>query len=81
VLAFPPEKSFAKRKAESDNARRAVTEAVRAITGRPYRLRYELRGDVAAAPAAEAAGLAPEEVVDRFVAEFDAEEIPDEEKD
>ncbi len=79
VLAFPPEKPFLKRKAESDTARRAVSEAVRAVMGRPYRLRYELR-DAPAGTGAPTPGLEPDELVDRFVTEFDAEEIHEEEK-
>ncbi len=78
VLSFPAEAAFYKRKAEQDDYRRATAEAVRNATGVALSLRFEL---------AEAAGegdeqepppvtpLSDEELVQRFVDEFGAEEI------
>jgi DNA polymerase-3 subunit gamma/tau len=81
LFAFPSGAAFSKRMAESDAHRRIVAEAIRALGGTLLRPRYELRelavGE-APAPAAVAAaepGISGEELVDRFVAEFDAEEL------
>jgi hypothetical protein len=83
VVAFPPDAGFARRRAEDESYRACVVEAIRAVTGRRARLAYELR-DREAAPEPAAAPPAPteEEWVQRFVAEFDAEEIlPDPESE
>jgi DNA polymerase III subunit gamma/tau len=80
TLALPADAAFLKRKAEQDDYRRAAAEAVRNVTGTSLALHYEL-----AAPAAEGAvdaGAGPgplteEELVRRFIDEFDAQEIVD----
>jgi DNA polymerase-3 subunit gamma/tau len=81
VLAFPPSAAFFKRKAEGDECRRLVTQALRELGGVPLKPVYELREVVVEEPAAT--GEAPiamsdEELVSRFVAEFDAEELIEE---
>ena len=79
TVAFPPEAAFLKRKAEQDDHRRAAAEALRTVTGRALGLRYELRERRArGAGGAATATLSDEELVERFVEEFDAEEILDE---
>ena len=80
TLAFPSGASFLKRKAEQDDYRRAAAEALKAVTGQRLALRYELR-DVVHTDQPVAAVLSGEELVRRFVEEFDAEEILDEESD
>jgi DNA polymerase-3 subunit gamma/tau len=82
VLAFAAGESFSKRQAESDQHRRTVGEALRALGGVSLRLRYELRDDAAAAEAAdgEPPPLSDAELVDRFVSAFDAEELIDDEE-
>ena len=51
------------------------------MTGSSLRLAYELRDDAALAAAATAAPqLSEEELVNRFVEEFDAEVLPPEEE-
>ncbi len=81
VLCFPPEAAFYKRKAEQDDYRRATAEAVRNVTGSMLTLRFELSEAPAEADAAEAvpepepAPMNDEELVQRFVDEFGAEEI------
>jgi DNA polymerase-3 subunit gamma/tau len=73
TLAFPTGAAFLKRKAEQDESRRIATQAWRTISGQDLSLRYELRdlGDErAGAPA-----MSGEELVRRFIDEFDAEEI------
>jgi DNA polymerase-3 subunit gamma/tau len=80
TLAFPSGASFLKRKAEQDDYRRAAAEALKTVTGQRLALRYELR-DVS--PGEETVGtvLSGEELVRRFVEEFDAEEILEDESD
>jgi DNA polymerase-3 subunit gamma/tau len=78
TLAFPSSASFLKRKAEQDDYRRAAAEAVRAITGTRVALRYELQDLEQADGPVELSG---EELVRRFIEEFDAEEILDERSD
>jgi DNA polymerase-3 subunit gamma/tau len=73
TLAFPTGAAFLKRKAEQEDHRRVTSEAWRTVSGHPLTLRYELRdGDAIPAGATELSG---EELVRRFIEEFDAEEI------
>jgi hypothetical protein len=75
TLAFPSGASFLKRKAEQDDYRRAAAEALRAVTGQRLALRYELRDVKADDEAPNSEVLSGEELVRRFLEEFDAEEI------
>jgi DNA polymerase-3 subunit gamma/tau len=78
TLAFPGGAAFLKRKAEQDDYRRMTADALRAVTGHQLALRYELR-DVQEEEQAEGDEvLSGEELVRRFLEEFDAEEIPEE---
>lgn len=77
TLAFPSGGAFFKRKAEQDDYRRAAADAVRAVTGASLKLRYELRDDAPAPPDDDSTALTGEELVRRFVEEFDAEEVLD----
>jgi DNA polymerase-3 subunit gamma/tau len=80
TLAFPSGADFLKRKAEQDEHRRATVEALRAVSGRGLGLRYELRdGEDEGGGQDGATGLSGEELVRRFVEEFDAEEVLEEE--
>jgi hypothetical protein len=74
TLAFPAGADFLKRKAEQEDYRRVAAEAFRAVTGQPLALRYELRDDHNVGDDREPA-LSGEELVRRFLEEFDAEEI------
>jgi DNA polymerase-3 subunit gamma/tau len=78
VIAFTPDKSFLCRKAEDSANRRLVAEAVQSLLGRSVRVSYELReADEDCAPSDPA--LSDDELIERFKAEFEAEEIvPDE---
>ena len=78
VIAFTPDKSFLCRKAEDTANRQLVADAVRSLVGRPLRVQYELReAEEDCAPSEPS--LSDEEIVERFKAEFEAEEIvPDE---
>jgi len=73
TLAFPGGAAFLKRKAEQEDHRRVAGEALKAVTGRRLALRYELRDD-ADEPKGEPV-LSGEELVRRFMEEFDAEEV------
>jgi hypothetical protein len=83
TVAFPGGAAFLKRKAEQDDYRRAASEALRTVTGHRLALRYELRDADPEEETAPPEGpvLSGEELVRRFMEEFDAEEIdPEEEK-
>ncbi len=73
TLAFPGGAAFLKRKAEQEDYRRVAGEALKAVTGRRLALRYELRDDEEE-PDGEPV-LSGEELVQRFMEEFDAEEV------
>ena len=79
VLSFPAEAAFYKRKAEQDDYRRATADAVRNVTGVARTLRYELSDATPEATAgdseAEATPMSDDELVRKFVEEFGAEEI------
>jgi DNA polymerase-3 subunit gamma/tau len=81
TIAFPSGAAFLKRKAEQDDYRRVTAEALRTVTGSALALRYELReaDDPAAQPGTPA--LSGEELVRRFLEEFDAEELLEAEPD
>ena len=75
TLAFPGGASFLKRKAEQDDYRRVAAEALKTVTGHKMAFRYELRDEeVEPEPPGEPA-LTGEELVRRFMEEFDAEEL------
>jgi DNA polymerase-3 subunit gamma/tau len=76
TLAFPTGAAFFKRKAEQDDCRRATAEAVKTVTGATVALRYELAEFEPDGPVQEPS-LSGEELVRRFMEEFDAEEVLD----
>jgi len=71
VIAFPASAAFFKRQAEKDERRAALTQAIREVTGQRVAVAYELRDDVES----EAQTVTPEQLIERFKHEFDAEEI------
>jgi DNA polymerase-3 subunit gamma/tau len=73
-LAFAESAAFLKRKAEDVANRKALGEAVQVVTGRPLKFLYELRAD-AGGERPQPARLSDEELLARFMEEFDAEEI------
>jgi DNA polymerase III subunit gamma/tau len=77
TVAFPGGAAFLKKKAEQEDYRRVAGEAVQAVTGQRLVLRYELR-DGEEEPEGETV-LSGEELVRRFVEEFDAEEVLEDE--
>jgi DNA polymerase III subunit gamma/tau len=74
TLAFPGGAAFLKRKAEQDDHRRVAGEALKAVTGQTLVLRYELRDDHEDGQESDTV-LSGEELVRRFMEEFDAEEV------
>jgi DNA polymerase-3 subunit gamma/tau len=81
TLAFPDGASFLKRKAEQDEHRRVAAEALKTVTGHRLALRYELREDEEESEQAGEPALSGEELVRRFLEEFDAEELIGDETD
>jgi hypothetical protein len=81
TFAFAREESFFKGTAEREEHRQRVAETVRAIAGTALRPRYELREVAAVEPTGAPVVTTPtdDDLVDRFVAEFDAEELIDDE--
>jgi DNA polymerase III subunit gamma/tau len=77
VVAFPVGSDFNKRKAEQDEHRRLVADAVRMLSGRQLVPRYELRELEVAAPET----LSDDRLVQRFMEEFDAEEVLEDDPD
>ncbi|MEA2310200.1 MAG: polymerase subunit gamma/tau [Solirubrobacteraceae bacterium] len=75
TLAWPESSGFFKRKAEDPASKETIVRAIRAVTGTSLRLAYELRDEAAMEAASPAAPrMTEEELVSRFVEEFDAEE-------
>jgi DNA polymerase III subunit gamma/tau len=79
TLAFPDGAAFLKRKAEQEDHRRATVDALRTVTGNRLTLRYELRELSVSGEEPGDGPLTGEELVQRFMEEFDAEEIIEEE--
>src|SRR5581483_5109806 len=75
TLAFPGGAAFLKKKAEQDDYRRVAGEALQAVTGQRLVLRYELRDAAEDEDYRADQVLSGEELVRRFMEEFDAEEV------
>ena len=80
VVAFPPDKTFNKRKAESPERRDDVAAAFGAVCGQALRPSFVLAeaGEDAPGAAPEGAGaedVEEEELLERLKSEFDAEEV------
>jgi DNA polymerase III subunit gamma/tau len=79
TVAFSESRAFLKRKAEDAPNREALAGAIQTVSGHVVRLAYELRPDESDAPA-PSPKLSDDELVAEFLAEFDAEELPEEER-
>jgi DNA polymerase-3 subunit gamma/tau len=80
TVAFPPGAEYQRRRADDDEYRACVVAALREVTGAKAQIAYVLEEvptaeEAAAAAAAAEPPMSEDEVVRRFVAEFDAEEI------
>jgi DNA polymerase-3 subunit gamma/tau len=76
TLAFPPTAAFHKRKAEDPANRATLIEALQRLTGRRYRISFELREDLPAQDGQDGSPPTEEEIMARLVSELDAEELP-----
>jgi DNA polymerase-3 subunit gamma/tau len=72
TVAFSATAPFLKKKAENPDNRAAVAAALHDVTGRRWRLSYELQDGLEV----EDGELSEEEWLKRFIDEFDAEELP-----
>jgi DNA polymerase-3 subunit gamma/tau len=80
TLAWPVESGrFFKRKAEDPTSKETIARVIRAVPGSSLRLAFELRDEAALTAGPAAPQLSEEELVNRFVEEFDAEVLPEEE--
>ena len=79
TLVFPAGAAFLKRKAEQEEHRRLAAEVWRGVSGCSLALRYELGDNDEHEDGAPA--LSGEELVRRFIEEFDAEELPEEDSE
>jgi hypothetical protein len=88
TIAFPPGSAFNRRKADDKDNRELVAAAILTVLGTPLRPVYTMLEE---APEPEASGPAggdeveaatgENELVERFIAEFDAEVVIDDEPD
>jgi hypothetical protein len=76
TLGYASDAVFHKKQAESADHRHALSEALRSVTGAPWRVAYELREGLASEGHTEAGS--EEQWVARFMEEFDAEELSEE---
>lgn len=79
TVAFSATAPFLKKKAENPDNRAAVTAALQDVTGRRWRLSYELHEELVADGEGPGA-LSEEDWLKRFIEEFDAEELPGDEE-
>jgi len=77
TLAFPTTAAFHKRKAEDSANRSILIETLRRLTGRHYRLEFELREDLPAEAGGNGSPPSEEEIMSRLMAELDAVELPE----
>jgi DNA polymerase-3 subunit gamma/tau len=80
TVAFSESRAFLKRKAEDAPNRTALAGAIRTVSGHAVRLTYELRPDDEGPEPPVAPRLSDDELVSHFLEEFDAEELPEEER-
>jgi DNA polymerase-3 subunit gamma/tau len=79
TLTWAESHAFFKRKVEDPGNREHVVSAIRDVTGTTLRLRCELCDDAEIqAEAPDDPLLSEEELIARFMAEFDAQELPPE---
>jgi DNA polymerase-3 subunit gamma/tau len=78
TLAWPESSAFMKRKAEDPLNRELIANAIRSVTGSSLRLAYALRAEGEPAATVAAPALSEDDLVQRFMDEFDAEELPPE---
>jgi DNA polymerase-3 subunit gamma/tau len=77
ALAFAPSAAFLKRKAEDPANRAILIETLRSLTGRRYRVSFELSEELQEREGENGTAPTEEEIVARLMAELDAEELPE----
>jgi DNA polymerase-3 subunit gamma/tau len=77
TLAFAPTAAFLKRKAEDASNRAILIDTLQRLTGRRYRISFELREELEGSLGQNGGAPTEEEIVARLVAELDAEELPE----
>jgi DNA polymerase III subunit gamma/tau len=77
TLAFASTAAFLKRKAEDPANRAMLIDTLRRLTGRRYRVAFELREDLPSQEGRNGNPPTEEEIMARLVAELDAEELPE----
>jgi DNA polymerase-3 subunit gamma/tau len=80
TLSWAESAAFYKRKAEDPACRDQIATAIRSVTGSSLRLAYALADEDPASSAQPAPTLSDDELVEAFMREFDAEELPAEEE-
>jgi DNA polymerase-3 subunit gamma/tau len=78
TVAFPASASFNKRKAEEPANRAILIETLRRLTGRGYRVSFELGEEDLSPDGSDGPAPTEEEIVARLMSELDAEELPEE---
>ncbi len=73
----PLSAAFLKRKAEDPANRAMLIDTLRRLTGRRYRVAFELREDLPAREGSNGKPPTEEQIVARLVEELDAEELPE----
>jgi DNA polymerase III subunit gamma/tau len=77
TLAFASSAAFLKRKAEDPAHRAMLLDTLRRLTGRRYRVAFELSDELHSGEGAGAAAPTEEQIMARLVSELDAEELPE----
>ena len=80
TIAWAQSADFYRRKAEEPACREQIAEAIRSVTGSSLRLAYALADEHELPQATAAPTLSDDELIDRFMREFDAEELPADEE-
>jgi DNA polymerase III subunit gamma/tau len=77
VLAFASTAAFLKRKAEDPAHRAMLLDTMHRLTGRHYRVAFELREDLPEQDALGGGASSEEDIMARLIAELDAVELPE----
>ncbi|HZB76954.1 MAG TPA: hypothetical protein VE526_12065, partial [Solirubrobacteraceae bacterium] len=80
TIAWAQSADFYRRKAEEPACREQIADAIRSVTGSSLRLAYALAEEHELPRASAAPALSDDELIDRFMQEFDAEELPADEE-
>ena len=79
TIAFPPDSAFNLRKADGKESREVVANAIGTVLGAPLRPVFTMLEEGAHETDADQAAAGGDDLLERFVTEFDAEVVADEE--